>query len=121
MFVMSQLVLVTTDRLIVLKQRRDRRRLKKDIVAPKSPTKSSSESEVVEGTQTEATNISKPVGKKAKAKESKSRLPAGLALMHGFSAKNVSKHRLTVHLESFSHSHRAELPPGFINPLCWCL
>ncbi|KAH6914983.1 hypothetical protein BKA70DRAFT_1510849 [Coprinopsis sp. MPI-PUGE-AT-0042] len=65
-----------------LKVRRERRKARRDIVNPKEPEPPSSEDEGGPGAR-------KQVGKKPK-------VPAGLALMHGFHASNVGKSRLTM-------------------------
>ena len=71
--------------------RRERRREKREIVNPKkrkvSPERDSGEDEPDEGGKE---------SKKKGAKPKKQKIPAGLALMHGFSATNVGKSRLTV-------------------------
>ena len=76
--------------LIVLAQRRERRRRKKEIVDPKSYEELSSRS----GRECNEINSGNPKSKNGK----KSKLPAGLALMHGFSAENIGKRRLTVRI-----------------------
>ncbi|KAL5508154.1 hypothetical protein ACEPAH_5772 [Sanghuangporus vaninii] len=70
-----------------LAQRRDRRRHKKEITAPKARG-----GEKESGYDEEKSTIPSP----HKSKNKKSKLPAGLALLHGFSAENISKHRLTM-------------------------
>ncbi|KAL5487950.1 hypothetical protein ACEPAI_6058 [Sanghuangporus weigelae] len=71
-----------------LAQRRDRRRHKKEITAPKA--RGGGEASSYEEEQESI--IPSPYTLKNK----KSKLPAGLALLHGFSAENISKHRLTM-------------------------
>lgn len=63
-----------------LEERREKKRIKRDIMQPERPKG-----------QEDIDSPSKPNSKKAKQK-----LPAGLALMHGFTATNVGKNRLTV-------------------------
>lgn len=83
-----------------LAQRRARRRQKKDIVDPRleSETSLSCVDSDDKGVQQTRSRNKKNVGRK---KAPKNKLPAGLALMHGFSAKNIAKHRLTVRSTSF--------------------
>jgi hypothetical protein len=64
-----------------LAERRERKRAKRAIVDPVL----SDDEETVPRTK----------GKK----EKKTKIPAGLALLHGFQPNNVAKHRLTVCLE----------------------
>jgi hypothetical protein len=66
-----------------LTERRERKRAKRAIVHPKE----------LEDDENENCS-SVPEKKTKKAKQSK--IPAGLALMHGFTATNVGKNRLTV-------------------------
>ena len=74
-----------------LAERRERRRAKRAIVAPKVPTDAASDEE--EGTTGVALQATKTTrGKKKKSTS----LAAGLALMHGFTAKNIGRNRLTV-------------------------
>lgn len=82
-----------------LAQRRARRRRKKDIVDPRleSETSLSCVDSDDKGVQQTRSRNKKNVGRK---KAPKNKLPAGLALMHGFSAKNIAKHRLTVRSSS---------------------
>lgn len=69
---------------IGLKQRRIRRQNKKEITTtPKVCTEGTS---IASGDEAD----------EPKRFKRKSKLPAGLALMHGFSAGNIGKHRLTV-------------------------
>ncbi|RPD61951.1 hypothetical protein L226DRAFT_613293 [Lentinus tigrinus ALCF2SS1-7] len=75
-----------------LAERRNRRRAKKAIVDPKPPpadSQSSEEDDLPKGKETKKTT------KKGKGLN----IPAGLALMHGFSAKNIGKNRLTMNLD----------------------
>jgi hypothetical protein len=65
-----------------LTERRERKRAKRAIVQPK------------ELAVTEDNDDNKKTDKSKKDKKSK--IPAGFALMHGFSATNVGKNRLTV-------------------------
>ncbi|TBU40455.1 hypothetical protein BD309DRAFT_967431 [Dichomitus squalens] len=75
-----------------LAERRERRRAKKAIVNPKPPPPlSDSSTDNGEG-DTHAKKKQKRKGKKGKGVN----IPAGLALMHGFSATNVGKNRLTL-------------------------
>lgn len=74
---------------IGLAERRERRRAKKAIVDPKPDSLASSASD--------NESDSKRKRKETKAKKTKRlNIPAGLALMHGFSATNIGKNRLTV-------------------------
>lgn len=75
-----------------LTERRERKRARREIMKPTAP-QPPSETGVDEGDD-ERITLKKSKGKKTKAKAPK--MPAGLALMHGFSATNVGKHRLTV-------------------------
>ncbi|KAJ7638746.1 hypothetical protein FB45DRAFT_1054990 [Roridomyces roridus] len=67
-----------------LLERRERKRAKRAIVQPKEPS------------EAETASSGKPKKKSKTAKEKKSKVPAGFALMHGFSARNVGKNRLTL-------------------------
>ncbi|THH12388.1 hypothetical protein EW145_g45 [Phellinidium pouzarii] len=82
-----------------LAQRRVRKRCKKAVIAPNLKTLSetaATDTEVEEMSRGSAT-LSKGKRKKSVVKKnSKNKLPAGLALMHGFNASNIGKHRLTV-------------------------
>ena len=68
-----------------LAERRERKRIKKAIVQPNE----------CDGTDEENHTMSNRKGKKGKTK-TKPKVPAALALMHGFAATNVGKNRLTV-------------------------
>ncbi|KAF8076308.1 hypothetical protein FPV67DRAFT_1471262 [Lyophyllum atratum] len=70
-----------------LKERRDRKRSKRAIIKPTTDADTESE-----------TLSERNIAKKGETKKSnaKARIPAGLALMHGFSATNVGSGRLTV-------------------------
>ncbi|KAL5527491.1 hypothetical protein ACEPAG_6282 [Sanghuangporus baumii] len=70
-----------------LAQRRDRRRRKKEITAPKARGGEASSYEE------EQESI---IPSRHKSKSKKSKLPASLALLHGFNAENISKRRLTM-------------------------
>ena len=71
-----------------LAARRERKRIKKAIVQPKEITES-------DETGKENHPRSNLKGKKEKPRK-KPKVPAALALMHGFAATNVGKYRLTV-------------------------
>ncbi|KAI0829425.1 hypothetical protein BC628DRAFT_1360473 [Trametes gibbosa] len=76
-----------------LAERRERRRAKKAIVDPKpNPPESGSEEDVDDGHRARSTKKTSKKGKKGKGLN----MPAGLALMHGFSATNIGKNRLTL-------------------------
>lgn len=75
-----------------LEERRERRRAKKAIVAPKPPPSESDSGENAEPKRGEHTEKASKKSKKGKGLN----MPAGLALMHGFSATNIGKNRLTV-------------------------
>lgn len=75
-----------------LEERRERRRAKKAIVAPKPPPP---ESDSGEDTDPKRGGRAGKASKKSKKGKGLS-MPAGLALMHGFSATNIGKNRLTV-------------------------
>ena len=77
-----------------LAARRERRRAKKAIVDPKPiPAASVSSVGSEDGDRDYAVKgLEQKKGKKGKALK----IPAGLALMHGFSAQNIGKNRLTV-------------------------
>lgn len=77
---------------IGLEERRERRRAKKAIVAPKPLP---AESDSGEDTDRERRGRSGKASKKSKKGKGLNML-AGLALMHGFSATNIGKNRLTV-------------------------
>lgn len=65
--------------------------MKRAIVAPKAPIDAASDEEHVSASGAmKATKATKGNKKKSTS------LAAGLALMHGFTAKNVGKNRLTV-------------------------
>lgn len=88
---------IVTNNRVGLAERRERRRVKKAIVDPKLDPLTSGEDEEIE----------RQCGarRKSKAKAGKGlKMPAGLALMHGFTAANVGKNRLTVRSTS-SESH----------------
>ncbi|EJD01338.1 uncharacterized protein FOMMEDRAFT_158471 [Fomitiporia mediterranea MF3/22] len=74
-----------------LAQRRERRRRKKEITAPKEKRQTEDSDQDGNAEDPNAFNKKKPT-----SKNTKSKLPAGLALMHGFSAKNIGSRRLTV-------------------------
>lgn len=82
-------------------ERKERRNIKKAIVNPKEIYESEKESNH-ETYKTKKSNKRKLASKRADKKEedqsgkAKKKLPAGLALMHGFNASNVGKQRLTV-------------------------
>ncbi|KAH8118440.1 hypothetical protein DFH11DRAFT_672688 [Phellopilus nigrolimitatus] len=80
-----------------LVQRRARRQRKKSIMSPKENSK---ESVAASEEDNEDVPISNNERKSNTSKGGKRKLPAGLALMHGFSAKNIGKHRLTAGLGS---------------------
>ena len=74
-------------------ERRERRRKKKAIVDPPSERAQDSEGDEASGDDhSTGRKKQKNKGKKGKALH----IPAGLALMHGFSATNIGKNRLTV-------------------------
>ncbi|KAI0352704.1 hypothetical protein OH77DRAFT_1591835 [Trametes cingulata] len=76
-----------------LAERRERRRAKKAIVDPKpKPAASESDEEETLANRRHDTKHASKKGKKNKGPK----MPAGLALMHGFSATNVGKNRLTL-------------------------
>ncbi|KAI9001176.1 hypothetical protein BD414DRAFT_504985 [Trametes punicea] len=76
-----------------LAQRRERRREKKAIVNPMPMRATQNLSD--EDAEDRRSNIAKKTSKESK-KSRGPRMPAGLALMHGFSATNVGRNRLTV-------------------------
>ncbi|KAI5124840.1 hypothetical protein M0805_007274 [Coniferiporia weirii] len=79
-----------------LAQRRARRKRKRLIVAPKSPSEVTATEEDKERSG-RIDGSRKGKGKKPSGKKDlNNRLPAGLALMHGFSANNIGKDRITV-------------------------
>ncbi|KAH9853796.1 hypothetical protein C2E23DRAFT_95156 [Lenzites betulinus] len=76
-----------------LAERRERRRAKQAIVNPKpKPLESMSEEDADEGRRGGNGRKASKKGKKGKGLN----MPAGLALMHGFSATNIGKNRLTL-------------------------
>lgn len=76
---------------IGLAERRERRRTKRAIVAPKVPIDAACDEE------NGSTGVAPKTTKATKGKRKKSTsLAAGLALMHGFTAKNIGRNRLTV-------------------------
>ncbi|KAH9844071.1 uncharacterized protein C8Q71DRAFT_865883 [Rhodofomes roseus] len=75
-----------------LAERRERRRTKRAIVAPKGLVAALSDGE------SDSTSGRREVTKGKRKKKSTS-LAAGLALMHGFTAKNIGKNRLTTQPE----------------------
>lgn len=76
---------------IGLAERRERRRVKRAIVAPKALIDAASDEE--DGSDSGAMKATKATKQRKKKSTS---LAAGLALMHGFTAKNIGKNRLTV-------------------------
>ncbi|KAK0191013.1 hypothetical protein F5146DRAFT_1223804 [Armillaria mellea] len=71
-----------------LKERRERRQVKRAVVQNKE-----------NGTCSEVSDPEDPAErKKGKQKRDKNKVPPGLALMHGFSATNIGKNRLTTQL-----------------------
>ncbi|KAJ7744515.1 hypothetical protein DFH07DRAFT_834592 [Mycena maculata] len=74
------------DQIARLLERRERKRIKRAIVQPKEPSES----------DTASSNGKNKPKKKTKAKGKKTTVPSGFALMHGFSATNVGKNRLTL-------------------------
>ncbi|KAJ7228735.1 hypothetical protein GGX14DRAFT_414565 [Mycena pura] len=72
------------DHVARLLERRERKRIKRAIMKPKEATES----------ETASSNGNKRK-KRKQAKDEKSKVPAGFALMHGFTATNVGKNRLT--------------------------
>ncbi|KZT24436.1 hypothetical protein NEOLEDRAFT_1242388 [Neolentinus lepideus HHB14362 ss-1] len=79
-----------------LAERRGRKRSKKAITQPKIPEDLSEHSD--EGAEvSQPDRITSKIKSRGKKKESKKlKVPAGLALMNGFSAKNLGKNRLTL-------------------------
>lgn len=77
-----------------LAERRERRRAKKAIVAPKPKSPESDSEEESDTQRRRRTGKSSKKTKKSKGLN----MPAGLALMHGFAATNIGKNRLTVSL-----------------------
>ncbi|RDX53112.1 hypothetical protein OH76DRAFT_1480144 [Lentinus brumalis] len=75
-----------------LTERRERRRAKKAIIDPKPAPPESEHSDDEESAKGKPT-------KKAAKKGKGLNIPAGLALMHGFSAKNIGKNRLTLNFD----------------------
>jgi hypothetical protein len=71
-----------------LLERRERKRIKRAIVQPKEPSEHG----------TASSNGDPKQRKRTKAKGKKSKVPSGFALMHGFTATNVGKNRLTVNV-----------------------
>ncbi len=68
-----------------LKERREKKRARKNIMKP------------VTDVDSETENLYRPAKIKAGKKDGdKSKTPAGLALMHGFTATNIGKKRITV-------------------------
>ncbi|KAI0751333.1 hypothetical protein C8Q80DRAFT_1156713 [Daedaleopsis nitida] len=79
-----------------LAERRERRRAKKAIVAP-NPCVAESDSGSVSGSVRSEHHQHRALRSRKTKKGAKSlNIPAGLALMHGFSAQNIGKHRLTL-------------------------
>lgn len=85
---------VESEREALLAERRERRRAKKAIVDPKRDDLSE------EGDQEER-------GRKKRKEEKKTKLAAGLALMHGFSADNLGSGRITMK-PSFGVFHKGK-------------
>lgn len=74
-----------------LADRRERKRAKKDIVNPGRVEKPVSEDDGCSSNRR-----TRPKSGDMKEKLRKTKVPAGLALMYGFNAKNVGNNRLTV-------------------------
>ncbi|KAJ7781317.1 hypothetical protein B0H16DRAFT_1497933 [Mycena metata] len=74
------------DQVARLLERRERKRVKRAIVQPKEPSEP----------DTASSNGNFKSKKRTKAKGKKPKVPAGFALMHGFTATNVGKNRLTL-------------------------
>ncbi|KAJ6515968.1 hypothetical protein C8R45DRAFT_958227 [Mycena sanguinolenta] len=74
------------DQVARLAERREKKRVKRAIVQAKEPSEP----------DTVSSNDNNKKGAKGKAKAKKPKIPAGLALMHGFIATNVGKNRLTL-------------------------
>ncbi|KAF8195974.1 hypothetical protein K438DRAFT_1826821 [Mycena galopus ATCC 62051] len=74
------------DQVARLAERRERKRVKRAIVQPQEPSEP----------DTASSDGNKKKKKGAKGKAKKPKVPAGLALMHGFTATNVGKNRLTL-------------------------
>lgn len=82
--------------IVGLAERRERRRKKRAVIQPKS--KDSEEAPDVCASDNDKTDEKKSQKKKGVS------MSTGLALMHGFTANNIGKNRLTV-----SHSMRHEI------------
>lgn len=80
----------------VLSDRRERRRVKKAIVAPRKHPTDENEDENIEVTKTPSKGKKKSDKSKGKSKDKNLSGAASLALLHGFSATNVGSSRLTV-------------------------
>ncbi|KAI0069057.1 hypothetical protein BV25DRAFT_1817992 [Artomyces pyxidatus] len=73
-----------------LADRRERKRAKRTVTKAQDPASSDSEPDGKEAKKKKRTKNAKS------KKDSASKVPAGLALMHGFSSTNVGKNRLTI-------------------------
>ncbi|KAJ7047443.1 hypothetical protein C8F04DRAFT_1058841 [Mycena alexandri] len=73
------------DQVARLLERRERKRVKRAIVQPKEASEHDT-----------ASSNGNPKSKRTKAKGKKPKVPSGFALMHGFTATNVGKNRLTL-------------------------
>jgi hypothetical protein len=80
-----------------LLERRERKRAKLAIIKPPEQPTGTEETESEDGSEdSQSLGIKRGSKKKERKKEKKTKVPAGLALMYGFSATNVGKNRLTV-------------------------
>jgi hypothetical protein len=82
---------------IGLAQRRARKRAKRDIINPDRKSTEQIHSAI---NDTDREVLSRPSKGNKDKKGKKAKLPAGLALLHGFSASNIGQKRLTVSLLS---------------------
>lgn len=85
----------SNDTAIGMNARKERRRERREIVNPKK-RKDSPERNSEDGSKSGGDTATGKKPKKKGGKNKKQKIPAGLALMHGFSATNVGKSRLTV-------------------------
>ena len=102
-WIVNKLKCYLTEFILGLAQRRDRRRHKRAITHPRGSS-DNTESELALDLSKEDHRVSlastakskRRTNRESRKKDEKTKLPAGLALMHGFNASNVGKNRLTV-------------------------
>lgn len=95
--------------LLVLNERKKRRLAKKAILNPKSPSDTNSDEENQDKAQAKVKDkkASEQSRRKGAGQAKSAGLSAGIALMHGFTATNVGKTRLTVtHIAFWRCKHR---------------